>query len=85
MSGHVADVVGVGWHGKGKCEMKVKLVGFKVGQSRPTSNRTVNIREAFHKSLNVSVEHVKDMTMLGRILIQVLEKSDFISIRRVDG
>lgn len=50
--------------------MKIKIIGFKVGLSRPTANITFNSQH-------------KTETELGKKLIEVLKKSDFISIRRV--
>ena len=49
--------------------MKIKIVGFKVGKGRPTANKTIK-----------DVEN----TDLDKVLMEVLEKSDFISIRRVE-
>jgi hypothetical protein len=51
--------------------MKIKIIGFKVGQSRPTANRTVDMEKHLASEL-------------GLVVFGVLEKSDFISIRRVD-
>jgi len=53
------------------------MIGFKVGKSRPVFNRTVNVRES------ESLDMVYDAT-LGKTLRKCLEKSDFISIRRVN-
>ena len=56
--------------------MKIKIVGFKVGKSRPTANRTLEIPETKYDALQSA--------WLGNELKKVLEKSDFVSIRRVD-
>ena len=53
---------------------KIKMIGFKVGDSRPTANKTVEI----------GLTHLLlDISKIGQILLKVLEKSDFISIRKV--
>jgi hypothetical protein len=60
--------------------MKIKIVGFKVGESRPTANRTVsmNLDEASIDGL------AKRNARVGNVIIDVIIVSDFISIRRVD-
>lgn len=58
--------------------MKIKIIGFKVGQARPTANRTFNENPLVYRSKEAYWER------LGEILVEVLAKSDFISIRRVD-
>jgi hypothetical protein len=54
--------------------MKIKIVGFKVGKSRPTANRTFD-------SARIQPRDWDDE--LGGAVWKVLAKSDFISIRRV--
>lgn len=62
--------------------MKIKIVGFQVGESRPTANRTVDIlapeESGYPDEVIISIRN------LGRAVYDVLAKSDFISIRRVD-
>jgi len=58
--------------------MKIKIVGFKVGQSRPTANRTLTIR----LEGPITWEHLSKG--LGIVVLKILGKSDFVSIRRVD-
>jgi len=57
--------------------MKIKIVGFKVGESRPTANRTAKSGADFR---GTATEYEK---YVGAMLIEVLRKSDFISIRKV--
>lgn len=71
--------------------MKIKVVGFKVGQSRPTANRTVSVKEPSVKVpfgypiSDADKENlVKGIARLGKSVYLTLAKSDFISIRRVD-
>lgn len=61
--------------------MKIKIVGFKVGKSRPTENRTLDFG-----ALKGAPEGTENMAIagLGLVLVKILAKSDFISIRRVD-
>lgn len=47
---------------------RIKLVGFKVGLSRPTTIRTINL----------------DSDAIGEYIQKTMEHSDFISIRRID-
>ena len=58
--------------------MGIKLVGFKVGQSRPTTNVTIKDRNFYEGTIFQYDEYV------GRKLRGAIEKSDFISIRRID-
>ena len=60
--------------------MKIKIVGFKVGKSRPTANRTATVREFGEED---AVLHA-DLESLGSVVYATARKSDFISIRRVD-
>lgn len=53
--------------------MKIKVIGFKVGESRPTANKTVDISWFMNRE--------KVLQKVGEIIYEVLEKSDFISIR----
>lgn len=59
--------------------MKIKIIGFKVGRSRPTANRTINATK-----LLAEISEVELWKEIGVTIYRVLEKSDFISIRRVD-
>lgn len=62
--------------------MKIKIIGFKVGQSRPTANRTVFaefIDDESRTTFNCATSE-----RIGVAVAQVLVKSDFISIRRVN-
>jgi len=55
--------------------MKIKVVGFKVGKSRPTANR----------QFDTEANHAQPATRAFALLMfDILEKSDFVSIRRVD-
>ncbi len=59
--------------------MKIKMVGFKVGESRPTANKAFNIFD------NDDLDKIEQSELaLGNTLNLILQKSDFISIRRVD-
>jgi hypothetical protein len=60
--------------------MRLKIIGFKVGQSRPTANRTVSVLVGEGR-FDV---HDASVSKLGETLYEVLQESDFISIRRVD-
>ena len=53
--------------------MKIKMVGFKVGLSRPTTNITFKVKK--YELLEWD---------LGKRLLKILEKSDFVSIRKID-
>jgi len=56
-------------------DMKIKVVGFKVGKSRPTANR----------QFDTEANHAQPATRAFALLMfDILEKSDFVSIRRVD-
>jgi hypothetical protein len=55
--------------------MKLKIIGFKVGKSRPTANHTV-------KDANIVSSELDEK--LGNLVRMIAFKSDFISIRRVD-
>ena len=61
--------------------MKIKIVGFKVGQSRPTANRTFDtkLKEGSAEALAES-----DRTLGATLRIIFYDGGDFISIRRVD-
>jgi hypothetical protein len=50
--------------------MRIKIIGFKVGVARPTYNKTVE-------------SGISDFD-LGSIIYDALEKSDFLSIRKVE-
>jgi hypothetical protein len=61
--------------------VKIKIVGFKVGQSRPTANRSFssNLIEASAEALAKSDQE------LGAIIRALFyDETDFISIRKVD-
>ena len=63
--------------------MKIKIVGFKVGVSRPTANRTVEVTYTdIHNYKPIASRAVREK--LARALLAVLDKSDFISIWRVN-
>jgi len=54
--------------------MKIKIVGFKVGLPRPTYNKTLDL------------ENDRKLLTFGKLGVEVakaLDKSDFLSIRRV--
>jgi len=59
--------------------MKIKIVGFKVGESRPTANRTYELIDKDDWEIQLASQEE-----LGVQVAEVLAKSDFISIRRVD-
>ncbi|MCJ7768095.1 hypothetical protein MUP79_06870 [Candidatus Bathyarchaeota archaeon] len=61
--------------------MKIKIVGFKVGKSRPIANRTIALKAA--SEMSPSDAKFRDEA-LGVEIIAILDKSDFISIRRVE-
>jgi len=58
--------------------MKVKIIGFKVGFSRPTANKMIDLNktplcpECFCEK------------KLSKAILAVLKISDFISIRRIE-
>jgi len=56
--------------------VKVKIVGFKVGVARPTYNRTVEASLA---------PDVFAQSEIGHAVVMALRKSDFLSIRKVNG
>jgi hypothetical protein len=67
--------------------MKVKIIGFKVGVSRPTFNKTLE----YNKWLDKTSNKLKGMDILfgdqdiiGLCVIKALQVSDFLSIRKVD-
>jgi hypothetical protein len=64
--------------------MKLKIVGFKVGKSRPTVNKSFALRrdEVCPEVDAINVANFAEK--VGRCIVEVIEKSDFISIRRVD-
>ena len=58
--------------------MKVKIIGFKVGVTRPTYNRTIELdEEAFWEPMR------PDALDLAKVVYKALVKSDFLSIRKV--
>jgi hypothetical protein len=59
--------------------MKIKIVGFKVGQSRPTANRTFE-----HQTVENDPYLKEGFLRLGQVIFEVMDESDFISIRRVN-
>jgi hypothetical protein len=62
--------------------MKIKIVGFKVGKSRPTANRVYDSTRIEPKDPHDTVNDL--FIELGKAVWRVLDKSDFVSIRRVD-
>lgn len=73
--------------------MRIKIVGFKVGESRPTANRTIKgwpkevealLHGGFLTAAFENFDVAKFDDRLGETVREVLEKSDFISIRRVN-
>lgn len=64
--------------------MKIKMIGFKVGQSRPTGNRTFSLpeRPATYPFSPTELSILDEK--LGQALREVLGKSDFVSIRRIN-
>jgi hypothetical protein len=63
--------------------MKVKIVGFKVGVSRPTYNRTLDTNRVQMK-FGLDSRRFIIYAIMGEAILKALEKSDFLSIRRVD-
>ena len=59
--------------------MRIKIIGFKVGVSRPTCNKTLDMGELTTYDLQ---NYPRDK--LGEEVFKALWKSDFLSIRRVD-
>lgn len=59
--------------------MKVKIIGFKVGVSRPTYNKTIEIND-LEVGKMVDIPQFK----VTFAVCEALRKSDFLSIRRVD-
>jgi hypothetical protein len=59
--------------------MKVKIIGFKVGVSRPTFNKT--FQPEFYIDSGLDGQSIYN---LGFIVDKALQKSDFLSIRKVD-
>jgi hypothetical protein len=53
--------------------MKIKLVGFKVGTARPTCNKTIDPAKSERSYYD-----------LGEAICIALQKSDFLSIRRIE-
>jgi len=50
--------------------LRIKVIGFKVNVARPTYNKTLDASEPPH--------------IIGNAILQALEKSDFLSIRKVN-
>jgi len=50
--------------------MRIKIIGFKVGAARPAYNKTLDDTEPPH--------------VIGKAILKAFEKSDFLSIRKVD-
>jgi hypothetical protein len=63
--------------------MKVKIIGFKVGVSRPTFNRTLSYQELDKGNPGLAYLF-GDQDHIGLAIIKALEVSDFLSIRKVD-
>ena len=65
--------------------MKIKIIGFKVGRSRPTANRTID-RGKFYHFDGAYTDNEKYYKLLASVIDDILRNkcSDFISIRRVD-
>lgn len=69
--------------------MKLKIVGFKVGQSRPTANRTISeVGKDVPSSCGINKNDIISLDdirlAIGDAVWHTILKSDFISIRRVD-
>jgi hypothetical protein len=66
--------------------MKVKIVGFKVGKSRPTANRTMIVPEWPPHYPETKQTFELDILKVGFAIHDAVHRagSDFISIRRVD-
>jgi len=63
--------------------VKIKIVGFKVGLSRPTCIKTVELKPG--EIYVVGSKHIGSATVkLGEEVAKALDKSDFISIRKVE-
>jgi len=58
--------------------MKVKIVGFKVGVARPTYNKTLHMIWSEEDGL------ASQIYGLGYEIARALQKSDFLSIRKID-
>ena len=56
---------------------KIKLIGFKVGQSRPTVNKTLKVPEV------ICMTSIETYNIAFQVCL-ALVKSDFLSIRRID-
>jgi hypothetical protein len=67
--------------------MKLKIIGFKVEESRPTANRSFSVGEKMPSGPNgrsfLPVDE-KEFERLGCVVEEIISKSDFISIRRVN-
>lgn len=59
--------------------MKIKIVGFKVGVARPVYDRTIEYQE---ESLTPA-ERVAVQDEIGYRINEALQKSDFLSVRKV--
>jgi hypothetical protein len=53
----------------------IKIIGFKVGVARPTFNRTLDLSR---------IPEQLTYEDLGHAIMSALEKSDFLSIRRLN-
>ena len=60
--------------------VKVKIIGFKVGATRPTYNKTMNLENDVAFALLAKNER---HYVLGKEVYKALVKSDFLSIRKV--
>jgi len=58
--------------------MKAKIVGFKVGEPRPTYNRTIEIIDFLRSRIPP-----QELLELGEAVYTALARSDFLSVRRV--
>jgi hypothetical protein len=60
--------------------MKIEILGFKGDMVRPTANRTMDLR---NPEL-VYGKMIPTLTLFGRVIEEIMDKSDFINIRRVN-
>ena len=56
----------------------LKIIGFKVGKRRPTYNKTI-------KNYNSLTKNVITLNEFAHYFANALEKSDFLSVRKVEA
>ena len=62
--------------------MKIEIVGIKVGDPRSTARKTLDLN---HENLDPAKNYYPSIgEKIGKAVHEVLKKSDFISIRRID-